>query len=99
MTVTPPPPPSSGSFTPPQGSYTAPAGAAPPPAKSSGCWKALFIGCGIIIVLGIGAMAAFVLLVVNVAKRSDVYREAFARASSDPRVIERLARRSTKAGG
>jgi len=90
MTVTPPPPPSSGSFTPPQGSYTAPAGAAPPPAKSSGCWKALFIGCGIIIVLGIGAMAAFVLLVVNVAKRSDVYREAFARASSDPRVIERL---------
>jgi hypothetical protein len=91
MTVTPTPPPSSGSFSSPQGSYTQPPGVAPPPpAKSSGCWKALFIGCSIIIVLGIGAAIAFVLLVVNVAKRSDVYREAFARASSDPRVIERL---------
>ena len=57
MTVTPPPPPppTSGSFTPPQGSYTLPPGAPPPPpAKSSGCWKALAIGCGIIIVLGAG---------------------------------------------
>jgi hypothetical protein len=92
MTVTPPPPPPpSGSYTPPQGSYTLPPGAPPPPpAKSSGCWKALAIGCSIILVLGIGAMIAFVMLVVNVAKRSDVYREAFARASSDPRVIERL---------
>lgn len=91
MTVTPTSPPTSGSFTPPQGSYTLPPGAPPPaPAKSSGCWKALAIGCSIIIVLGIGASIAFVLLVVNVAKRSDVYREAFARASSDPRVIERL---------
>src|SRR3954471_3237766 len=87
MTVTPPPP---GSYTPPQGSYTLPPGAAPPPAKSGGCWKALAIGCSIILVLGIGAMIAFVMLVVNVAKRSDVYREAFARASSDSRVIERL---------
>ena len=89
MTVTPPPPPPT-SFTPPQGSYTPPGGAPPPPAKSSGCWKALAIGCSIILVLGIAAVIAFVVLIVNVAKRSDVYREAFARASSDTRVIERL---------
>jgi hypothetical protein len=96
MTVTtppPPPPPPSGSFTPPQGSYTPPAGAPPPPpppAKSSGCWKAVAIGCSIIIVLGLAAMAAFFIFIVNVAKRSDVYREAFTRASNDPRVVAAL---------
>src|SRR5258706_16401154 len=90
MTVTPPPPPppTSGTFTPPQGSYTLPPGAPPPPpAKSSGCWKALAIGCGIIIVLGAAAAIAVVVLVFSVIKRSDVYREAYTRSSNDPRVV------------
>jgi hypothetical protein len=89
VTPTPPPPPSSGSFSSPQGSYTQPPGA-PPPAKSSGCWKALAIGCSIILVLGCAALIALFVFVFSVIKRSDVYREAFNRASSDPRVIERL---------
>jgi hypothetical protein len=92
MTVTtPPPPPPPSSFTPPQGSYTLPPGAPPPPpAKSSGCWKALAIGCSVILVLGLAAMIALFVFVFSVIKRSDVYREAYNRATSDPRVIERL---------
>jgi len=93
MTVAPPPPPppTSGSFTPPQGSYTLPPGAPPPPpAKSSGCWKALAIGCGIIIVLGAAAVLCLVIFVFSVIKRSDVYREAYTRASNDPRVVAAL---------
>jgi len=90
MTVTPPPPPPSGTYTPPQGSYTAPPGAAPPPAKSTGCWKALAIGCGIIIVLGAAAVVCLVIFVFSVIKRSDVYREAYTRASNDPRVVSAL---------
>ena len=93
MTVAPPPPPppSSGTFTPPQGSYTLPPGAPPPPpAKSSGCWKALAIGCGIIIVLGAAAVVAVFVLVFSVIKHSDVYREAYTRAASDPRVVAAL---------
>src|SRR5947209_13593135 len=93
MTVVPPPPPppTSGTFTPPQGSYTLPPGAPPPPpAKSSGCWKALAIGCGIIVVLGAAAVLALVVFVFSVIKRSDVYREAYTRSSNDPRVIAAL---------
>ena len=92
MTVAPPPPPppSSGTFTPPQGSYTLPPGAPPPPAKSGGCWKALAIGCGIIIVLGIAAVLCLVIFVFSVIKRTDVYREAYTRSASDPRVIAAL---------
>jgi hypothetical protein len=97
MTVTTPPPPppstpSSGSYTPPQGSYTQqpPGAPPPPPQKSSGCWKALFIGCGVIIVLGLAAMIALFVFVFSVIKRSDVYREAYTRATSDPRVVEAL---------
>src|SRR5438270_6944137 len=92
MTVAPPPPPppTSGTFTPPQGSYTPPPGAPPPPAKSGGCWKALAIGCGIIIVLGIAAVLCLVIFVFSVIKRTDVYREAYTRAASDPRVIATL---------
>jgi hypothetical protein len=91
MTVTPPPPPppTSGTFTPPQGSYT-PGAPPPPPAKSSGCWKALAIGCGIIIVLGAAVAIAVVVLVFSVIKRSDVYREAYTRSSNDPRVVAAL---------
>ncbi|HXA18552.1 MAG TPA: cytochrome c oxidase assembly factor Coa1 family protein [Thermoanaerobaculia bacterium] len=92
MTVTPTPPPPSGSYTPPQGSsYTPPPGAPPAPAqKSGGCWKALAIGCGVILVLGFAAMIALFVFVFSVIKRSDVYREAFTRATSDPRVVEAL---------
>jgi len=91
MTVAPPPPPPPNFGTPPQGSYTLPPGAPPPPpVKSSGCWKALAIGCGIIVVLGAAAVIAVVVLVFSVIKRSDVYREAYTRASNDPRVIAAL---------
>jgi hypothetical protein len=92
MTVAPPPPPPpSGTFTPPQGTYTMPPGAPqPPPKKSGGCWKALAIGCGIIIVLGAAAVVAIFVLVFSVIKHSDVYREAYTRAASDPRVIATL---------
>jgi hypothetical protein len=89
MTVTPPPP--TGTYTPPQGSYTLPPVAPTPPAKSSsGCWKALAIGCGIIVVLGAAAVLALVVFVFSVIKRSDVYREAYTRASNDPRVVAAL---------
>jgi hypothetical protein len=91
MTVTPTPPPPSGSYTPPQGSYTVPPGTAPaPPQKSGGCWKALAIGCSVILVLGLAAMIALFVFVFSVIKRSDVYRQAFTRATSDSRVVEAL---------
>jgi hypothetical protein len=91
MTVTPTPPPSTGSFTQPQGSYTLPPGAPPPPQKSgSGCWKALAIGCSVVIVLGAAAVISLFIFVFSVIKRTDVYREAYHRASSDPRVIAAL---------
>ena len=91
MTVAPPPPPPPNFGTPPQGSYTLPPGAPPPPPpKSSGCWKALAIGCGIIIVLGLASVIALFVFVFSVIKRSDVYREAFTRATNDPRVVAAL---------
>jgi Cytochrome oxidase complex assembly protein 1 len=91
MTVTPTPPPPSESYTPPQGSYTLPPGAPPPPPpKSSGCLKALAIGCSVILVLGFIAMVGLFVFVFSVIKRSDVYREAYTRATSDPRVIAAL---------
>jgi hypothetical protein len=91
MTVTPTPPPPSGSYTSPQGSYTVPPGAPPaPPQKSGGCWKALAIGCSVILVLAFAAMIALFVFVFSVIKRSDVYRQAFSRATADPRVITAL---------
>lgn len=91
MTVTPPPPPPSGTYTPPQGSYTMPPGALPPPPqKSGGCFKGFAIGCSIILVLGLASILALFVFVFSVLKRSDVYHEAYARSSSDPRVIEAL---------
>ena len=90
MTVTPPPPPT-GTFTPPQGSYTPPSGAPPaPPPQKSGCLKWAAIGCSVILVLGLGAMIALFVFVFSVIKRSDVYREAYSRSTSDPRVVEVL---------
>jgi hypothetical protein len=93
MTVAPPPPPppTSGTFTPPQDSYTLPPGAPPPPpTKSSGCWKALAIGCGIVIVLGVAGVVAIFVLVFSAIKHSEVYKQAYTRASSDPRVVAAL---------
>ena len=89
MTVTPQPPPT-GTFTSPQGSYTLPPGAPPPPQKSGGCWKGLAIGCSIVFVLGLAALIALFVFVFSVIKRSDVYREAYSRAGSDPRVVATL---------
>jgi hypothetical protein len=89
MTVTQTPPPT-GSITQPQGSYTPP-GTPPQPQKSGGgCWKALAIGCSVIIVLGAAAMVCVFIFVFSVIKRTDVYREAYHRASTDPRVMAAL---------
>ena len=91
MTVTPTPPPPSGTYTPPQGSYTLPPGVPPPPPqKSGGCLKAFAIGCSIILVLGAAAIIALFVFVFSVIKRSDVYNEAYSRSVSDPRVVEAL---------
>jgi|SRR5205085_6833321 len=60
------------------------------PQKSSGCLKWGLIGCGAIIILGIGCVAAIVLFVFGAIKSSDVYRGARSRVESDPRVIEAL---------
>ncbi len=92
MTVTPAPPPapSSGSYTPQQGSYNLPPAAPPPQKSSGGCWKALAVGCGIIMVLGVAAIICLFVFVFSVIKRSDVYREAYTRSTNDPRVIAAL---------
>jgi len=93
MTITPtppPPPPPPQTFTPQQGTYTPAPGSPVPPAKSGGCLKAALVGCGIILVLGAAAVLALVIFVFSVIKRSDVYKEAYTRASSDPRVVSAL---------
>ena len=91
MTVTQTPPPT-GSFTQSQGSYNPPPGATPPPRQKSGsgCLKALAIGCSVIILLGAAATIALFVFVFSVIKRTDVYREAYHRASTNPRVIAAL---------
>jgi hypothetical protein len=90
MTVTPIPPPPTGTFTPQQGSYTPAPGTPAPPAKSGGCLKAALVGCSIILVVGAIAVVALVVFVFSVIKRSDVYREAYTRSASDPRVVAAL---------
>lgn len=86
MTVTPTPPPS-GTFTPPQGTYTPPQGQAAPPQKSSGCLKALAIGCGVIVVLAAAAALAIVIFVFGAIKRSDAYTGALSRVQGNQRVV------------
>lgn len=86
MSVPPPPPPQQPySYTPPQQPMQ-PA----PPQKSSGCLKWFLVGCAVIIVIGIIGIAAVVFVAFGAMKRSDVYRGAFDRAASDPRVIAAL---------
>jgi hypothetical protein len=50
----------------------------------------LAIGCSIITVLLMAALVALFVFVFSVIKRSDVYREAFTRATNDPRVVAAL---------
>jgi hypothetical protein len=89
MSVTQAPPPT-GTFT-PQGSYAPPPGTPAPQQKSGGgCWKALAIGCSVIVVLGAAAMVCLFIFVFSVIKRTDVYREAYHRAATDPRVMAAL---------
>ena len=63
---------------------------APPPAKKTGCGKIALIGCSILLVLSVVFCAVIVLFVFGAIKKSDVYRGALNRASSDPRVIAAL---------
>ena len=58
--------------------------------KSSGCGKAVAIGCGIILIVGAIACAAIAVIVLGAIKHTDVYRHARDRAMTDPRVIARL---------
>lgn len=78
---------------PPAGTYVPPGTTPPPqqpPQKSSGCLKWLAIGCGALLVLACIAVVAVVMFAFAAMRRTDVYREAFTRASNDPRVIEAL---------
>jgi hypothetical protein len=58
--------------------------------KSSGCWKALFIGCGVIVILGAIACAIMVFFVFGVIRSTSVYKNAHDKAINDPRVIAAL---------
>jgi len=61
-----------------------------PAPKSSGCWKALFIGCGVIVILGAIVCAILVFFVFGVIRSTDVYKNARDKAINDPRVIAAL---------
>jgi len=76
-------------YTQPQ-QYTPPQPQQPPPPKSSGCLKAFLIGCGILVVIGVAAIAALVIFVFSVIKRSDVYRDALEKVRNDQRVVAAL---------
>src|SRR5438045_2271322 len=71
--------------------YTQPQQYTPPqPAqaqKSSGCLKWLFIGCGVVLVLFLGFIAAITIFVFGAIKRSDAYTGALERVRADQRVI------------
>jgi hypothetical protein len=44
----------------------------------------------ILVVLVVAAVVAFVAFIFSLMKRTDAYREAYTRASNDPRVVESL---------
>jgi len=71
---------------PPPYTVPPPVPAATPPPKSGGCLKWGLIGCGVVILLGVAFCAALVFFVFGAMKRSPVYKQAVARAQSDPRV-------------
>ena len=72
-------------YTQPQ-QYTPPQPGQPAPQKSSGCLKIFLIGCSVIIVLGIAAIAAIVFFVFGAIKKSDVYKQALSKVRGDQRV-------------
>jgi len=57
------------------------------PQQKSGCLKWGCIGCGTLLVLCAGFVAAILVFVVGAIKDSDVYRGATQRVERDPRVI------------
>lgn len=69
---------SSGSFSPPP--------ATPETKKSSGCLKWGAIGCTVILVLGLLAIAGIAAVVFGLIKSTDAYKEAVRRARNDSRV-------------
>jgi len=71
-------------YIPPQ-----PQGQQPPPQKS-GCLKWLLIGCSVLLVLGIAAVAVLVFVVFGAIRSTDAYKGARDRAVNDPRVIAAL---------
>jgi hypothetical protein len=71
-------------YIPPQ-----PQGQQPPPQKS-GCLKWLLIGCSVLFVLGIAAVAVLVVVVFGAIRSTDAYKGARDRAVNDPRVIAAL---------
>lgn len=60
------------------------------PQQKSGCWKWGCVGCGALVVLCGGFIAAIVFFVFGAIKESDVYRGAAHRVQNDPRVIAAL---------
>lgn len=67
----------------------------PPPApesapKSSGCGKAVAIGCIVILILGAIGVIGIGVVVLGALKHTDAYQHARDKAISDPRVVDRL---------
>jgi len=60
------------------------------PQQKSGCWKWGCIGCGALLVLCAGVVAAILIFIVGAIKETDVYRGASHRVENDPRVIAAL---------
>ena len=57
-----------------------------PPAKSSGCGKWLLIGCGVVVVLGAIAACVITFGVFYAIKKTDVYKMARDKVTTDARV-------------
>ena len=55
--------------------------------QKSGCWKWGCIGCGALVVLCAGFVAAVALFALGAMKEADVYQGAKHRVENDPRVI------------
>jgi len=67
----------------------APLNGTTPPQKSQTV-AGLAFGCGLILLFGLAAISRPLYIYFLNIKASDVYRDAYMRAASDPRVIERL---------
>src|ERR1051326_283324 len=71
-------------------SYVPPPSPESAPPKSSGCGKAVAIGCIVILILGAIGVIGIGVVVLGALKHTDVYQHARDKAISDPRVVERL---------